>query len=413
MAVAGPALGGGFAATLAPASPFNPSFLLNPPPPSAFPSFFDLDPFVFIPNSLATNSVLAGDPVSVVTGNNQHTEVDLRIAGRGRHDLRVVRSYNSRLKYDGPIGYGWTHTLDQHLLRLPGADPTDPNDDLVFWRTEQGNEVRFEQTPGGLVAEPGVHDQLVRAPDGSYTLTLKQGGVLRFASDDPQGRASLLELRDRNGNRILCTYDGAGRLAIVRDTAGRPLTFSYDAAGKLAEIRDWTGRRWLYEVDARGDLVAFLDPIEAAKEAAAPGTGKATLYTYDRGMADEALNHNLRCWIRPRGDRAPVAGVPELCGPEGRGHAWMHFSYSPTDSVASHTDSLGRTTTFSFNFFRRRSYVNHPDGTSERFVFDRSGNVIRHETARGVIRRFEFAPGTRNKVKEWDGLGNVTVASYL
>ncbi len=71
---------------------------------------------------------------------------------------------------------------------------------------------------------------------------------------------------------------------------------------------------------------------------------------------------------------------------------------SVTQRREPHTDSLGRTTTFSFKFFRRRSYVTHPDGSSERFVFDRSGNVIRHETARGIIRRFEFEPGTRNRL---------------
>lgn len=409
--ISGPMFGGGFVMGFEPFVPLSFDFTLNAPPPPVENSFINLDLATFGTNSFALNTVLAGDPVSVVSGNNQHTELDLRIAGRGGHDLRVLRSYNSRLRYDGPLGYGWTHTLDQHLVRFPGEDSADPNDDLVLWRTEQGNEVRFEQTPEGLVSEVGVYDRLVRDPDGSYTLTLKQGGVLRFASDDSQGRANLLELRDRSGNRIVCTYVN-GVLTTARDTAGRALTFGYDAAGRVEEMRDWTGRRWLYEVDANGDLVSFMDPVQVVAEQAVPGSGRRTLYTYDSGMASEALNHNLRCWIRPRGDRAPVPEVPELCGPEGRGHAWMHFSYAPTDSVASHTDSLGRTTTFSFNFFRRRSYVNHPDGTSERYVFDRIGNVIRHETARGVIRRFEFKPGTRNKTREWDGHGNLTVATY-
>lgn len=409
-AVAGPTLGGGYVANLNPVNPlkFDP---IVPPPPSAFPSFIDLDRTTFGINSFATNLVTAGDPVSVVTGNNQHIEVDLRVAGRAGHDLTVVRSYNSRLEYDGPLGHGWIHTLDQHLIRNQGENPADSSDDVVFWRTEEGNEVRFDQTASGLVAEPGIYDGLAREPDGTYTLTLKHGGVMRFASDDPSGRANLLELRDRAGNRIQASYT-AGRLSSVRDTANRELTFGYDGTGRLAEIRDWVGRRWLYEVDGNGDLVSFMDPEQVFREQASPGSGLRTRYSYDSGLADEALNHNLRCWIRPALGRPNPPDVPELCGEAGRGHSWMHFSYSPTDTVASHTDSLGRTTTFSFNFFRRRSYLTHPDGTSERYVFDRSGNVIRHETARGVVRRFEFEPGTRNKIKEWDGLGNLTEATY-
>jgi RHS repeat-associated protein len=389
------AAGGGIVANLDPYTPLvlRPEYLPSP--------FTVLDSLIFSQNSGVTNVVTAGDPVSVVTGNNQHVELDLRIAGRAGHDLRLVRSYNSRLDYDGPLGHGWIHSFDQHLVRDVAAS-------RVIWRDEQGNEIRFADGATNLTPETGVHDTLARGADGWYTLTRKNGTVYRFQPENAAGRAHLREIRDRNGNTISCSWSG-DRLASVTDTAGRVLAFTH-VAGRLTEIQDWTGRRWRYAVDARGDLVEFRDPVQSAADLAVPGSGQPVRYSYWSEHADPRLAHNLKCWIRPAAGAA-ASGVAQLCGSH-PGRQWIHFRYHTNDTVESHTDSLGRTTTFAFNFFRRRSSVTHPDGAIESYIFDAKGNVVRHETARGAVRRFEYAPGTRDKTREWDAFGNLTVAAY-
>jgi len=393
IAGSGGTYGGGYAAS------FKPWDISLSAPPQLFSSQF-LD-FLEIKNfstpSAVSALVLGGDPVSMINGNNQHVEQDLEIPGRAGLNLRVVRAYNSRLDYDGPLGAGWIHSYDQHLFRQ-----VETGNDFLVWRNETGAEIRFEETAAGFDPEPGIFDSLVRLGDGSFDLTLRSGMRFHFLAE-AQGRAKLSTIRDRNGNQITCVYNGAGRLSTVTDTASRPLQFFYDAAGKLDRIQDWTGRVWDYTVDANHDLITYTDPA---------ASGLPTRYTYYTGSAAPNLNHNLRCWIQaaPR----PVApGVANLCGSSAIGRAWIHFSYAPTDAVANHTDSLGRTTYFGFNYFRHRSSITHPDGSSESYLFDGSGNVTRHETARGVVRRYEFEPGTRNKILERDGLGEITTATYF
>jgi RHS repeat-associated protein len=358
-------------------------------------TFLSMDVFTFTGNSLQANTVTAGDPVSVVTGNNQHVETDLSIRGRGGFDLTLVRSYNSRLDYAGPLGFGWTHTFDQHL-RVEEGDPGDPSDDVVVWLDERGTETKWKDVASPLEPDRGVHHTLLREADGSYRLTTKWGMVYRFAAE-AQGRARLLSIRDRNGNQITCGYDGALRLAALTDTAGRLLTLRYDASGHLEEIEDWTGRKWKYVVDASGDLVEYRDPVQVARGA----NGRPTVYTYYGGLPEPALNHNLETWTLPA-DRDD---------PGSDGDVRMRWVYYANDTTYKHTNSLGETTFFAYNFFRKRTSVTHPDGSTEQYVFDAFGNVVRHEDGRGVVRQYEYDEDTRNRTREVDGLGFETLAT--
>jgi RHS repeat-associated protein len=361
----------------------------------------------------------AGDPVSVLNGNYYSIETDLTMAGRGGMDLRLVRSYNARLSsYPGPIGYGWTHTFDQHL-RLDDGEAT-AGDERVVWQTETGAEVPWNDPnrtaqPLTLTAQPWVRDTLARNADGSYTLTTKDGVVYSFHAASA-GVARLAVIRDRNGNTITCNYVGP-RLESVTDSTGRTLDFVYDDVNRTVEIRDadWFGgsggRTWRYQLDARGDLIEYWDPEQTAKEAQATGTGQPWRYTYYADDQNDDLDHNLKCWIRPQGGRTP-GDVPALCGAGAQGHAWMHFAYYANDTVYKHTDALGHETSFSFNFLAKRTDVMNPDGSVESHFYDAYGNVTRHESARGVVREYEFDAAKREQIAERDGLGFESTAAY-
>ncbi|MCC6639923.1 MAG: hypothetical protein IT386_02025, partial [Deltaproteobacteria bacterium] len=294
----GQSCGGGYALRTAYSAPW-----ISPSTTNLFYAYDDRTFGKGLTNSWATMPVTAGDPVSVVTGNNQHLETDFEIAGRGGLDLRMVRSYNSRLAYDGPLGHGWTHTYDQHLRRHDGDTPQDPSDDRIIWLGERGEEIPFDDPTGlaGVLApDKGIHHRLVRESDGSLTLTLKEGAVYRFLAPDTAGKARLSSIEDRNGNTITCRYDVSGMLVAVADTAGRELTF-VNTNGRLARIEDWTrtaagapDRVWTYTVDAAGDLVAYLDP-----EQKVAANGRPTVYRYSAGHQEAALNHNLLEIILP------------------------------------------------------------------------------------------------------------------
>ncbi len=344
-----------------------------------------------------------GDPVSTTHGYYFESNTDLRIAGPGGMDLALVRSYSSRLDFDGPFGYGWVTSFDQHL-RAHQGDPTEIGDEAVIRVSERGTEEPFEDDGTLLTPQAWSHDQLVREADGSFTMITKAGIVYRFAAMDANGIARILSITDRNGNQLLWQYGGpAGELTAVFDATGdgsRKIEIFYDAAGKVDRLQDWTGRVWEYEVDANGDLVSYMDPEEASKP---PGIGRAWSYEYLSGLSNTKLNHNMRKFRRPADrDGDPLA----------EGDYTMEFSYHPNDTVFKHVDGLGRETRFSFNYFRRRSTVTHPDGTTERYFYDAWGNITRHEDPRGAVTEWRYDGPRKEQIEEIDALGFRTTASY-
>ncbi|MEX2205208.1 MAG: DUF6531 domain-containing protein, partial [Myxococcota bacterium] len=347
-------------------------------------STLDLDSII-----LNGRETTAGDPVSVVTGAFFMTEVDLQIAGPGGLGIRMIRAYDSRLDYDGSLGHGWTHTYDQHLRFDPG-DAADITDDRLVWVTEEATERSYGVAPDGAPITPlGVYDVL-EAEGTGYVLRLKGGARLRFGPTDAANRSSLLSIEDRNGNRVWCRYDANNRLTSV--DYGDPelaVGFLYDGAGRLDRVEDWTGRRWEYSVDASGNLVAYKDPEQVALGAA----GRAWAFEYETSP-NAALNHNLTRWVRPA-DR----------NSDGQGDVWMRFHYYADDTVMKHESSVGDVAWFAYNRFRKRTTMSHPDGTSQVYVYDRWGNVIRYEDENGVATTYEYDGPRREMVAEIDALG--------
>ncbi len=354
-----------------------------------------------------------GDPVSVVTGNLQHTQTDIAMSGPGGFGLTLTRSYNSRLDYAGPLGFGWVHTYDQHL-RFDAGD-TGTADDRVIFVADDGSETPFEDPaaggPGFLVPPAWYHSTLERKADGSLEFVAKDGTTLRFAAMSAD-RANLNSIQVRNGSVVTLGYTN-GKLTTVNDPANRgALTFSTTsdgAGGSYVNVTDWSSpaRTWRYRIDAQGDLVSYTDPEQVAAGAA----GKPATYSYYHAADGPGAAHNLRCMVFPETGR-PVGDVAALCGAAATGHVWTNFVYYANDAVYEQTTSAGETTRFFYDLFRRRTTVTYPDGAEEAYIFDRVGNTIRSESPRGVIHEYEYAPDTRNRLREIDGFGNFTFAEY-
>ncbi|MCP5056774.1 MAG: hypothetical protein GY937_08640 [bacterium] len=340
------------------------------------------------------NGSWAGDPVSVTHGNYFESNQDILIPGPGGMDLGLVRTYSSRLDYEGVLGHGWVHSFEQHIREDPG-DPGVSGDETAVWVDETAAEEPWADDGVSLTPEDWNHHTLIRNGDGSYTLTTKSRMVIQFRPADGQGIARISSLTDRNGNTIVCNYTGSV-LTSVTDAADRDLEFFYDQqTGFLTEIRDWTQRKWRYTVDSAPDLIEYMDPVQVAKEELVPGSGRPWSYEYYGGLSNSYLNHNLLRFSKPE-DRDQ----------NGSGDYSMTFVYYPNDTVYSHTDSLDRTTTFSYNYFRKRTDVVHPDGGVETHFFDGYANVTRFVSPRGVVTDYTFLdPATREQTQETDALG--------
>ncbi len=270
------------------------------------------------------------DPIMLHNGEVLHVERALKVPGRGI-DFEFVRTYRSRIEYDGPMGYNWDHSFNKRLLRVDAAyceeHPLDACCAGVEWEEKPEGYaacyIRFDgrarydaytyHDEGGYFEAPlGFFDRLRVQPDGSVVIRDREGLVHRYGAD---GFCTAIE--DRFGNRIALEYEGEGaekRLSRVIDTLGRAIAFRY-ADGRLVEVEDFSGRRVQFAYDASHNLIEAREPATPA----AP-SGATMTYAYSSGFSEdkEMLNHNL------------------LSITDALGQTFTVFAYSFTDRVVWH-----------------------------------------------------------------------------
>ena len=186
-----------------------------------------------------------GEPISIVNGNMYSPHQDLSIPGIGL-SVDLTRTYNSQKNYNGPLGWGWTHSYNILLWQAQGR---------VGIMDEDGTGIYFtENADGTYAAPPGEHSSLVRAGDGAFTWTKKHGTKYLF---DPN--KNLKYITDRNNNQITLSYNSDGLLSAITDTANRQITLEYNSQKRLERIIDPKGRIINYSYDSQGNLVTVND----------------------------------------------------------------------------------------------------------------------------------------------------------
>ncbi|MEK6674997.1 MAG: DUF6531 domain-containing protein, partial [Planctomycetota bacterium] len=298
---------------------------------------------------------------------------DLRIPGRG-FDFVWKRKYRSREGIATAMGINWDHLYNIYV------DASGPN--LIL---HDGNSRRDTFTPdaGGTTwSAPGFFQQIIQNPDGTFTVLFAHRSYWVLAAlNDPVKPGRILSITDRNGNTMSFTYSGAGRLVTVTDTLNRAITISYNLQGYISVVTDFAtalgiggqGRKVQYSYYQNGDSGGGAGDLKSVTYPAVVNTptgndfpnGKSWTYTYTKGFANNALNHNL------------------ITITDAKSQSYLVNSYAttqtPTDLdfdrvIAQMTSNLGGR---SFNFF----YVVQTPSAGNEFaviktiVNDRAGNV--------------------------------------
>ena len=105
------------------------------------------------------------DPINIANGEFFTQQTDLSFPGRGI-SYQHLRTYRSRIRYDGPLGFGWDHSYNQRLL--PASEACGVEE--MIWSTGEGTAVRFVRSGVTLagrfryLAPEGIDVQLVYAP---------------------------------------------------------------------------------------------------------------------------------------------------------------------------------------------------------------------------------------------------------
>lgn len=273
------------------------------------------------------------EPINPANGEFYIEELDLSFPGFGVA-YQHLRTYRSRVDYEGPMGYGWDHLHNQRLVYTanppvgspvpaidvdlvaenptapPAADSSPPELVSSFEEPDPGpcgpelrlttghattitfreaahidGGIRYTGEPN-LILEGQVEDAVT-----TWTLTARDGERRHF-----DHRGLLVRWTDSNDVGLTLEWEeGAGRLdwrlARVTDSVGRVVSYHYDNLDRLILLHEPSSDlATSYVYDDRNDLVA-----------ATSSNGRSELYEYDFDAS------------RIRGDWASEWLLPEAC----------------------------------------------------------------------------------------------------
>jgi RHS repeat-associated protein len=330
---------------------------------------------------------VTGHPVDVATGRVLTDHVDWKLPGP--LPLEFERNYSSAwANRAGPLGHGWSHTLDQAVWGERGR---------VVYLDAEGRELEFDTFdlpdhvtgPGQSVYEPRSRLTLKALGQRRYEITTHDGIVHEFAPVEGATGARkwwsrLARKTTRDGASIALEYDREANLAWVRDSAGRQIAFEHDRAGRLVAVKlpHPTQAGWQvhtrYAYDDAGDLVQATDPL-----------GHSWRFAYKQHLLVQETNRNgLSFYFAYDGHGEDAYCVRTW----GDGGIYDHvLAYDKLGKVTCVTNSLGHTTTYKMNV---------------------AGCVTEVMDALGGTRKFAYDEKTLRKVKETDPVGGETKWEY-
>lgn len=326
-----------------------------------------------------------GHPVDVASGKVMTEFVDIELPGP--MPLKIERIYSSAFATrSGPLGHGWSLSLDQAVWRERGK---------VVLLAEDGRELEFDTfdlpkhriEPGQRVYDP-IERLTLHCDENDAWRVIDHEGVTRFFAPvrgREDGRAMIQRIRSRCGYHEITFHYGTegpalGRLEWVRDSGGRLVNLRYDERGRVTELYlpqpqgEGFYRHRRYEYDEAGDLVGVTDSLAHAWRFAyvthlltqeTDRNGLSFYFQYD-GLGEDAWC--VRTW--------------------GDGGIYDHtLGYDKHKRVTYVTNSLGHTTQYHMNVV---------------------GQVVRIVDPLGGETKYEYDPVTLQKVAQTDALGNTS-----
>jgi RHS repeat-associated protein len=370
---------------------------------------------------------VTGHPVDVATGRVFTDHVDFELPGPP--PLAFERVYSSSLSWrDGPLGFGWSHSLDQAVWCERGK---------IVYLAEDGREIEFllGHLPDRIIL-PGD-----RVYDPTNRLTLKAIGAHRWEIETADGvvhvfapvpggnptRAKLIRIRSADEQHTIeLFYDDRGLLSRVVDSGGRVYRFKHDGAGKLREALlpdphdpGYVSRQFKYEFDFRGNLSRVVDALDHSWKFKYSGhllvqetdrAGLSFFFQYD------GRSHEAKC-VETWGDGGIFHHVimydslnRKTIVEDSLGHVTV-YQMDDLGMVTSVMDSMQRLTRYEYDpESGQESAVTDPLGRRTQREYDADGNCVAVTNPDGTVVRVGYE---RNRpVRVVDECGHVWTRRY-
>jgi RHS repeat-associated protein len=345
-----------------------------------------------------------GHPVDVMTGEVLTDETEARLPGP--LPLTLARNYYSRSRYDGPLGPGWTHTLDASVTA---------GDAEVILRLPDGRELSYDPLAEGAAVWDDIERHTFERTDTGYRLTTHDGTRYTFEAVDVRPRArtpGLHPLRaDANHptHRLTRVTDRCGNATLARYESGR-FVGVVDALGRALEVR-WTpdGARWegIYHRDK--PLVRYHYNTEDMLAAAEDPSGAAMRYAYKNAVLVRETRRGGLSFYFEYDVTAPEGWCVRTWGDGG---IYDHrVTYDEARRLTLVDDSRGGRTFYYGNAMGLVERVLDATGRETRYEWDASCHKVAEVDALG--HRTEWAYDPRgNIILERDATGRETLRRF-
>lgn len=341
--------------------------------------------------AMANAAMGSSNPVHAATGAKVLGDVEDRdFVLPGILPIEWQRVYNSRDERQGSLfGPGWSVTYEMcvELRHYPEGGNT------LVYTDEQGRPIDMGTIPlGGAVFSSGEGLAVRRHLNGQLLIE-SDDGLYRLFEPSPANTSllRLIQLGDRNNNRIYMDYDEAGRLVRLRDTFDQVQIELARDGSRLTQIERLypdQSREVLvrYGYDTIGNLVEVRDATEQVQRR----------FSYDGGrrMVEHQLPTGLRCFyewalienqewrvVRHWTDEGDAyqfdydlnAGLTRVTDGLQR-VSTRHWNTQ--HQIIRYSDNLGQTWLFEWNDERQLLSATDPQGGRFEYSYDEAGNLI-------------------------------------
>ncbi|MBW2661547.1 MAG: hypothetical protein JRD93_06080 [Deltaproteobacteria bacterium] len=328
--------------------------------------------------------------------NKLVSDLDISVPARG-FPVNITRTYLLDSTFDGPLGYGWSHTYRMRIVETSTNIVRSLQliriDGVVQVFNADGTGSYFTPNYDGTYQSPmGDFRTLTKAADSSYQLQGKYGTRFNF---DVAGKLTSIE--DRNGNTQTLSYDNQGRLITITDSSRQDTTFAYDANSRITSITDPTGRIVTYGYAGAGNLTSVTN-----------NGGFTTTYSYD-------ANRNLTTITDPAGNRTFFTADAEdrlasVTGENGENSVTFQYSVPASDQMTV-TDALGNQTVLTYDNYASVTQVVDPEGNTTQMTYDGNLNLTSMADANSGQTNLTY-DNRGNLLTATDVQGNVTTLTY-
>ena len=351
-------------------------------------------------------------PIDLASGIVRVDATDLRIAGRV--PIVLTRTYRTLDPTVGPFGVGWRHGYE-YFVRAVSSD-------LALLLTPENLRPRFAKQPDGTFLNMDTPRfrgaRLTQNPDTTWTLRFKDGTLWSFNS-----AGWLIGQMDRNTNALRIQRDSQNRAVSLQDPTGRSLTFTYSGSDlKVTQVTDPLGRTIQYAYDANNNLIRVTDPAGGTWQYSYDSSGRLETITDPRGILTERNTYDSagRVIQQVQADggtfqisyQVTAGTVTGVTATDPNGNR-LTYRLGPGRVLTEATDALGQRTQSprlpGTNLVQSRTDTL---GRTTRYTYDTNGNTTSITDALGNVRTFTYDSVFNQFLTSMDPLNQTTTYSY-